>query len=353
MWDISEINDKLNEYIYIQMLNLLRFLLNVNEIVDNETKSFDDLNLNIDDLNLNIDDNIDPNKRSILWYVILSNFRFAEYNPGEYTSIFSAYCRKYNIATKKNLYIHMHEVLKPLINNLPPSFYIDIFVVGMSINANIYDSFVIIYDNFGSYSYNYLKHVMYVLSINNWNGTQLSFDRISKHPINVEIKYDDPLQQIFYSKFIEYATTALAYAEYYDFEEICDYEYDYDEQHSIQDIITEFIDKEFKNKKTPGKIYIYVSQNDILPQHIPQYPPEIEPYLIIIKSLPKQVGFQKFQNILKLAKLAELSGYDLSEYPVTIIDLMLPDITFDQLPDFYRQISHRYSGSNTKAAPRE
>lgn len=131
--------------------------------------------------------------------------------------------------------------------------------------------------------------------------------------------------------------------------------------YSIDDMISDFIKSEFENDRADNIIVQYFKYTGhfpdlrtIMEMPLQQYPAEIEPNLIVIKSLPPKIGLYKgYQNVKKLAKLAELSGYNLHDLPILLIDEIIDDIKYEELNDFYIKITHRYSGSKTKAAPRE
>jgi hypothetical protein len=338
----AEIDPKLRNYVIKQMLQFLQFLLNLNEISDSNTYEFDAICKK---------DYYDQRMEKFenLWDIIFIKLCDGKY---KYTTLFSAYCRKYNITTKKDMYIHMSESLETWVDRT--YHYIDkvILTIGMSTNENIqsvYDYHLDYIENWGP---DYLKNIVDALKLTNLDGTTLplTYAWWSLNPIQIEIKYDDPLQQLFYAKFVEFIIRNREFSKYDDtqFTHIVEY--------SIQDIITDFIDSKINFKVAPNVYNKYFQVNGVYLDYdiqIPQYPPEIKPYLIIMQSLPPQIGFYTYNNVDKLAKLAELSGYNLSGLPLNIIDWILYSVSDEQLPGFYNQISHRYSGSNTKIAPSE
>jgi hypothetical protein len=97
---------------------------------------------------------------------------------------------------------------------------------------------------------------------------------------------------------------------------------------------------------------------EYLESKIPQYPDEIKDHLLILTSSDGFIQPEDKHEMANLAKMAELSKYNLRNLPIEAIingfygAIPIKKIPLEQIPEYYARITHNYSGTNTKAARR-
>ena len=372
MWNIEgvelseDVNRRLREYIITQMLNFLQFLLAVNDISDSGTTTFDEICeaerikfINTpsyeDDNEYEHGENYDdgsviekyiPNFKC-LWDIIFN--KFGQDNPHPYTPILSAYCRSNNITKKQTLYIHMAEELDQWVKTITRLDDIVIIAIGMVKNTDIYHIFEIykrIQEKHGETKLFY-GNALHRLIKNNFEN----INPYSYYVCSISQKtYDDPLQQVFV-EFINNSVNSKFSTGPWTKKYICDLVatiiyHTFDITIPIHPTETEIIDD--------TEFYHIPQIIEYCESKIPQYPAEIKPHLSILQVIDVYCFDEIFD---KLAKMAELSNYNLRNLPITaIINGDCGAIPIDEIPnipEYYARLTQSYSGLRTKAANRE
>ena len=355
---LEEVNRRLREYVIRQMLNWLRFLLAVNDIADSGTKTFDEVCadeqtkfINIQKWYYDRQNLYVPNYRC-LWDII---FNLLGSNR-IFTPIFSSYCRSNEIATKTDLYIKMSGELESWVNTINRFDDIIIIAIGMSQNNEIwyvFHKYSRVYDKRVQHT-TFYTNALDVLSKNNFENIEPhTYDIYAYKPI--QTTYDDPLQQIFVKyiiqniqyefqtnrKFINMATN------------ICEL---------LSNEINYLFNISIPIHPTDAELNITLNNIDQITEYceskIPQYPDKIKDYLVIYQSIGICIYIEHKSTIINLAKMAELSHYNLRDLPIlSIINgeggaTKLAEIPLDQIPEYYARLTKSYSGLRTKAARR-
>ena len=371
---LEEVNRRLREYIITQMLNFLRFILAVNEIEDSGTKTFDEVCADERDEFIKpttfeieneyyhddyfeddyFEDEYDTEKYipnfKYLWDIIFN--KFGQFNKQPYTPILSAYCRSNNITAKQTLYIQMAAELETWVDTITQFDDIVIIAIGMVRNidiCSIFEEYLRISHKHGPIKLLFYENILSILIENNFeNIDQYSFKIQPLKPIKQ--KYDDPLQQVFV-KFINSKVdgphknpTAI-----YTKETICK---------NISDIIYDMFDIIIPILPTDAN-----TEFDDIDQiieycelKIPQYPAEIKRNLSILQVIEVSIYDDVFTN---LAKMAELSNYNLTNLPIGPMiygfcgATPLNAIPLEDIPEYYERLTQRYSGTHTKVAKRD
>ena len=365
MWISEEVDSRLREYIITQMLNYLRFLLTVNDIKDSGTKTFDEVC--VEERKIFITENTRESLRAFyklenlyipnyncLWDIIFNDLGFFKES---YTPILSAYCRNNEIMTKSALYIKMSAELDSWINTIKRFEDIVVIAIGMSRNFDIWYTFI----GNGRNLYNddtfskYHRDILEILIKNNFEHIDPDAELYGIRPIKPVInKYDDPWQQVFYKYIMirlirnhQHYLTVNTFPDY-----ICDIL-----SRIIMYIFEIYIPIHSKDENI--KFNNIEQVIDYFESKIPQYPNEIKDQLSILKSTNVDIPLRRSQNFLtNLAKMAELSNYNLCNLPIYPIvygycgATKLSEIPFKQIPEYYAKLTQSYSGLRTKAARR-
>ena len=352
---LEDFNRRLREYIITQMLNFLRFLLAVNEINDSKTITFEQV------CDVELRDFIGwynyskyiPNFKC-LWDIIFNKLKHNDYDDDEtrFTTILSAYCRSNNINTKKDLYITMSSELENWVNTINRFEDIVILAIGMSQKLDICEISI-------QYDWNlyedkdikkFYKDSLDLLMKYNFADIDPDSDYI-KPKAHIKHKYDDPWQQVFY----EYIMIELNNAQHYfpirmSLNDICD---------SLSEIIRAIFNINIKFNPSDGNMILNNIEQIIeyFESKIPQYPDKIKDHLSILISMnrPKYDTY----TITKLAKMAELSKYNLRDLPIRPIiygeygATPLVQIPLEQIPEYYARLTQSYSGLHTNASKRD
>ena len=352
MWISEEVDRRLREYIITQMMKLFQFILAVNDIEDSGTKTFDEV---CTDEWTYIFPNIIPNYKC-LWGFILHTSR--KYFRRPYTPILSAYCRSNKINTKKELYIKMSAELESWINTINMFNDIVKIAIGMSQNKDICESFSI-YGRISeddSMMINYYRDILDLLIKNNFENIDPYPDSMQLKPYKtIQIKYDDPHQQVFYkyimfrlikkNQYIHITRTRS---------EIC---------FQLLEIIYNIFYIIISIRPTYAEWDLQLNNIDQIIEYaeskIPQYPSKIKDHLSILTSIDGFHYFPRGYNLSNLSKMAELSNYNLRDLPIEPIiygeygATPLEDIPLEKIPEYYARLTHNYSGQRTKAAKRD
>ena len=359
---LEEVNRRLREYTITQMSNFLRFLLAVTDITDSGTKTFDEVCVEEYDKFIKTTTYADENEYShddyipyfnCLWDIIFNLFGWY-YERVSYTPIFSAYCRSNNIATKKELYVKMSAELESWIDTINRLEDIGIIAIGLSHKIEINEAFVYYDRNKSTNNTKWYKSVLDILIKNNFENIDL--DSYEMKPIEpIKTKYDDPHQQVFY-KYIMLrihalqtnlsfkTTTKMACA-------------------TLSCIIDNMFHVKIPIHLLDENIKINnIELNNIdqiieyLESKIPQYPDEIKDHLSILTSSDLFIQPEYKHAMANLAKMAELSKYNLRNLPIEAIingfygATPLMDIPLEQIPEYYARLTQSYN--NTKPARR-
>ena len=353
MWISEEVDRQLREYIITQMLNLLRFLLAVNNITDSGTKTFAEVCDDKRNIFLQTYDSHPyiPNFKC-LWDNIFNLVYIDPY--GSFTPILSAYSRSNKIETKKELYVKMSSELEKWANTIKRIEEICIFAIGMTKKHNIWESLTIHnkYFNKDARMKNFYRDSLDLLINNNFDNIDLeSFEIKPIEPI--QTKYEDPLQQVFY----KYIILSLR-----------ERQMDLHVRMTPDDICTvlsKIILFRFRISINIPIMDENIQFNNIdqiieyLESKIPPYPAEIKGHLSILTAINGFLFIYNKSTMIKLARLSELSNYNLINLPVGAIihgccgATPLEDIPLEQIPEYYARLTHNYSGTHTKAAKRD
>ena len=358
---LEDVNHRLRGYFIRQMLNWLRFLLAVDDITDSGTKTFDEVCA--DEREKFIHDQIGyydlqnlyvPNYRC-LWDII---FNTLDYRTIPYTPIFSAYCRSNKIATKTDLYIKMSGELESWVDTIHRFEDIVMIAIGMSQNNEIWYVF---------YKYNrvYNKRVPHttfytnaldVLSKNNFeNFYPHTYDIYAYKPI--QTTYDDPLQQIFVKNII----LKIQFEIQFEIQNNRDFK---TTAKNICVLLSNAIKLRFSINipihPTDAELNIRLDTIDQIIDYceskIPKYPAEIKDYLLILSSINAYISITDKITLANLAKMVELSDYNLRDLPIMAIICGLSGATpleaipLEQIPEYYERLTYSYSGKHTKPA---
>ena len=348
----AETKRRLHEYIITQMSNFLRFLLAVNEIKDSSNETFDEVCTDI-----YYDQNISKYKHKYnykcLWTIIFKEL--GRYISRSYTPILSAYCRKNKITTKHDLYIKMSDELESWINTIDRLDDISVIAFGITQKNDIWHIF-------SKYSRNYSNDVeitkfyrdsLDIIIKNDFENIYIDHDYAKiKHIKPIQNKYDDPWQHVFYKYIILYIMRDQPYSAKITPNDICAI---------LSDIIYSNFNIDIQIHSTDANIMLNNIDQiiDYADSKIPQYPAEIKDDLSILASINRFINTFDKSTIVKLAKMAELSNYNLSNLPIDVIirgcfgAAPIQCIPLEQIPDYYARLTQSYSGMNTKAAKRD
>ena len=355
MWIIDgvelseDVNRRMREYIITQMSNFLKFLLAVNEIEDSGTKTFDEVCAEkLYEVVYKAPKYMSNVK--CLWDIIFNLLGI--YIRGTYTPILSAYCRTNKIITKHDLFIKMSAELDSWIHTIDHN--IDAIAFGISQKNDIW----YIFNIYGQNYYNYTKIPKFCIDtldliIKN------DFENIDMDPDSAEIyriipirnKYDDPLQQVFYKyimiQLMRYKLNFVKMTSNDVYVILSKIIYRFDRHINININIP--VDEEIPLDNI-DQIIEYAESK------IPQYPAEIKDYLSIAASINRFIWYRNKSTIVNLAKMAELSNYNLRDLPIdTIISGLcgarpLHEIPLEDIPAYYARLTYNYSGKHTKPA---
>ena len=351
MWISEEVNCRLREFIITQMLNWLRFLLAVNDITDSNTITFDEF---CADKRNGFIKWYNPSK-NILNFKCLWDIIFVLINNDlriSYTQILSAYCRSNKIATKKDLYVKMSSELDHWVDTIGQFDEIVILSIVMSQNSDIWEE-LYKYDMFNMFDINhdiyntFYTNTLDILIKNNFENIDPYSDDIQPYK-PIRTKYDDPHQQVFYKYIMLRFHTQHLYVG------------------MTSNNICELLSRIILNIFNINIIIMYekIMFNNIdqiidyFESKIPQYPAEIKYYLSILASIKGFIPMPDKIILANLAKMAELSNYNLRNLPIDPIiygfsgATPLGKIPLEQIPEYYARLTHNYSGQHTKAARR-
>ena len=369
MWRTEEVKFRLREYIVPQLINWFRFLLSVNDIVDSGDRTFEQVCADeraafihththtafgeqYDRPNLCV-----PNYKC-LWDIIFNTIGYCI--PYSYTPIFSAYCRSNDISRKDILYSTMSKELKSWVDTIDSDEDLITIAIGMSKNTDIFDTFTTYTrrrDEDGVYKREtFYTDALEILIKNNFENIDPYSYNIQPY-LPIKQKYDDPLQQIFY-KFIMIVFRVVI-QEYWMFTKT---------PKSICELLSETIYGRFNVEMYFRPTYAEIGKKfenidqiiEYAESKIPQYPSRIKPQLLILQSINGS-GYDYDNNkqlLANLAKMAELSKYNLRELPITAIvygyccPKPLHEIPLEQIPEYYARLTQSYSGFHTKTACR-
>ena len=349
----AETKRRLSEYIITQMLNVLRFLLNVNEIVDSDTKTFDEVRIDTCNCFKQYYPKYIPNF-NCLWDIIF-NFLSWNYKRVSYTPIFSAYCRSNNIATKKDLYIKMSDELERWVDTIDRFEDLVIIAIGMTQKCDIWGAFI-------KYGYppkkttKFYRDILDILRANNFENIDWSPHGFKPYK-PIKTKYDDPHQQVFYKHImIQLSMMQSWFSIKMTTNAVCT---------ELSELIYAMFDVEIPVRLLDENIELNnIEIHNIdqiieyLESKIPQYPDEIKDHLSILASIDIYINPENKHTMTKLAKMAELSKYNLRHLPIYSIihgfggATPLEDIPLEQIPEYYARLTQSYSGTHTKAARR-
>ena len=348
----ENVNRRMREYIIWQMLNFLRFLLAVNNIADSETKTFDEVCAEERELFItekthesaryfyDLDNLYIPNY-NCLWDLIFNTL--GQNNQSPYTPILSAYCRSNNITTKTELYITMSAELENWVDTIDQLDDIVIILIGMVQNREIYHTF----SAYTRIRYGFpdlidlYQNILDALFDNNFENIDPDSYEIKPY-IPIQIKYTDPLQQVFYKYIIRSIDST-------DPTELCD---------QISRTIYYRFNIIIQIQPTDNEKNIIIKNisqmRDYCESKIPQYPAEIKDHLSVLTSIN---GFITWHNkFANLAKMAELSEYNLRNLPIIAImgglrgATPIDKIPLEEIPEYYARLTYSYSGKHTKPA---
>lgn len=406
-WPNEGIYIKMRQYMYDQMSNLFQFYLNISEITDKNSTTFKyELNRfaciykNYNAITFSTQFPY-YSKCDCIWdimYIMAGKCEFLNRFGGDtcyidYCSkIFSAYCRSYSISTKLELYKTLVSELPDWINRSHKIEDTIIIALGMSLNENISDLFTrcshmefykkFIWETLTEYNFNFDKY----------GSVQLSWDSLT--PIDIEIVSTDEYEQLYYESII----TRL----YYDINNI---KFEKNKKNKLPYNVKELVDHYTNSLHDPRNHELYSSCIipilerfdvtdkwqilDIVKSELSlQYPDKFKPYLKIMKSLnhstrhyfvqyliktilsthltpdlfglmfisgiriPRDpVGYVELSELTGLATIAELSGYNLRDYPICILNSLVEKPS-EPIHEIYKKITHRYNGTHTKPAAR-
>ena len=355
---LEEVNRRLREYIITQMSYFLRFMLAENEIEDSRTKTFDEV---CDDERNELIQRYDSPKYipnfNCLWDIIYNLWDID--TAKSYTPILSAYCRSNKIATKNDLYIKMSAKLESWIRTINRIEDIVIIAIGMSRNHDICYTLNIYDRNYNNeYSITkFYKDSLDILIKNNFENIDpdlLSFGYGIRPIKPVQNKYDDPLQQVFYKYIMRRfrqiqpdLTVNMTPGEICELlSEIIHFRFRINISLNIP-----IIDKNIRFNNIDQIVDYFESK-------IPQYPTKLKDHLAILLSIGR-LGYTSNDSLIaNLAKMAELSKYNLRNLPIDLIingysgATPLDEIPLEDIPEYYARLTHNYSGTHTKAARR-
>ena len=342
MWISLEIDRRLREYIITQMLNFLKFLLVVNDIDYPDITNYADIcDIERDKL-IRIGYPI-PNY-NYLWDVIFTLLNI----DWSYTQIFSAYCRSNEIKTKHDFYVKMSAELESWIDTIYKLNDIVIMAIGMAQKFDIWTIFDIYARiTFTDVITDFYSDALDILKDNNFENIDPNSYEI--RPIEqIQTKYDDRLQQVFY----EYIMRAFRTENYWAGTPISICE-------SLSRILSQRFNINISIQPNDTEINIKMDNDDqiinYLESKIPQYPDEIKSHLIIISTINKFIPRCNDIFLIKFAKMAELAHYNLNNLPIGPIifgygSTPLVDIPLEEIPEYYARLTQSYN--NTKAASR-
>jgi hypothetical protein len=241
-----------------------------------------------------------------------------------------------------------------------------IMCLGLSLNLNISDAFSEFprVCNIADYS-TYMK----LLKTRDFNVMDLPVPYVrfgysyalDLQPIVIYNRFDDEYQQLFYEVTIRHANATIQVITLENRSHSPDPRGARYTIHNLINYITNnlFGDRTIK-QPTIEQFYEHYRGTNLLAEINAAFPttynPEFKPMLDIYKSVPHSMRLHDLRiSKPQLATLAELSGYNLLEYPITMINCMIRDITDpDELRNFYAKITNQYvTGKRTKPALRE
>ena len=352
MLENEEADRRLREYIITQMLNWFRFLLAVNEIEDSKKMTFEYFCANERSAFLFKYDSPKyiPNY-TCMWDIIFNLLG----HDIPFTPIFSAYCRSNKIKTKHDLYIKMSAELDIWVNTINQFDDIVRFAIGMSKNCDIWHIFreyIRVYNKQAKHT-TFYTNALDVLSKNNFENIELYLYKIIPYK-PIQMMYDDIHQQTFFKFIISYLRHELrGYSFKCSTYRICEF---------LSRHISGYFGIDVQINHTDRNIMLNTFDQIIeyCKSKIPQYPAEIKDHLSILVSVEDApIILENKLGMLKLAKMAELSHYNLRDLPIFPITLghcgatPLDEIPLEQIPEYYARLTHNYSGKRTKAAKRD
>ena len=346
MWINEEVNRRLRGYLITQMSNFLQFLLAVNEIKDSDTTTFDEVCVSERSKYIYRPTHDRPYFKC-LWDIIYNYVGF--YIIWSYTPIFSAYCRSNDINTKTDLYIKMVSNLESWVDTIDQFEEMMTISIGMSKNTDIYSTFMTYFRYRKSKPMTFYIDTLDILIKNNFENID-PYSYIIQPYIQSKQIYNDPLQQLFYKLImhqinLDNKTNNLLNSSTF----LCAYisRQIYNKFNITMPIYTE-MDIGFEKK---SQIIDYCESK------IPQYPTSITNYLLILQSINGYIPGDE-PEIPKLAKMAELSHYNLRNLPILAIIFgncgatSLYKIPLEDIPEYYARLTYSYLGRHTKAACR-
>ena len=227
-----------------------------------------------------------------------------------------------------------------------------IIAIGMSRNLDIYSVF-------GYYDRGYNKHdthatfymdALDVLIKNNFENIEPNSYYIYAYT-PIQTTYDDPLQQIFVKNIIHKIQFEIQHNS--DFKKTAT---------NICNVLYEIIYYRFNihitMHHTDGDIPLNTIDQiiDYCESKIPQYPDKIKDHLSILRSINKFLYIDNKYIKYNLAKMAELSNYNLRDLPINAIiygeygAIPLEKIPLEEIPEYYARLTYSYSGKHTKPA---
>ena len=232
--------------------------------------------------------------------------------------------------------------------------------IGMSKNCDMYDTYTTYgrsRDDDGVYTpYSFITDALDVLIKNNFeNIDPYSYEIQPFKPIKQ--KYDDPLQQVFYKNIMIRLRDDIR--PYWLFTKT---------PKTICELLTQIIREGFNVTIPLRPTFAEVVQNtqfenidqiiEYCESKIPQYPSEITDRLLILLSINGHIPVDDNETprLENLAKMAELSKYNLRDLPIKAIiyglsaATPLEEIPLEQIPEYYARLTYSYSGKHTKAA---
>ena len=335
----AETKRRLHEYTITQMLNILKFILAVNEITDSGTNTFDEVCIDKrNEFILTMSEYV-PNF-NCLWDIIFD--MLDKDDEDSFTPILSAYCRSNKIKTKHDIYVKMSDELEKWVDTIDRFEDRVIIAIGMSQKNQLCEIFSIYCRNYKNdvTITQFYRRALDILKKNNFENIDPDSYKIKPYT-PIRTKYDDPLQQVFY-KYI-----------------ILDINYEKKMKLSIQAICM-LLSQNIKYRfDIDIPIYPSDKNNDLIIEYvdyveskIPQYPDKIKGHLSILASIDWFIEDES-EN---LVKMAELSKYNLRNLPIEPIingyygATPLDDIPLEDIPEYYARLTYSYN--NTKAARR-